>query len=133
MPSSVGLIQIVRLTVQPMDHIDTQSRLLDHIDTQSRLRWITLTPKAGNIKLAFSQSFEMRNHQNKNGGRHAAGVRPCDSLIAVLRSAPMWGRSGASSVEELAFMSAKSLKIGASGGAAQAAEAMGGKSLIFRI
>ena len=70
--------------------------------------------------------------RNKNVGA-ASGVRPCGSLIAVLRSAPMWGRLGASSVEELAFMSAKSLKIGASGGAAQAAEAKGGKSLNFAL
>ena len=81
--------------------------------------------------MAFCQRFEV---PNKNVGA-AAGVRLCGSLshrpVAILRSAPMWGRLAlghgwASFVEKLAFFNAKTLKIGASGGAAQAAEAMGG-------
>ena len=68
---------------------------------------------------------------NKCATRMWGRLLACGSLIAVLRSAPMWGRLGASSIEELAFMSAKSLKIGASGGAAQAAKAIGGRIPYF--
>ena len=53
--------------------------------------------------------------------------------VAALRPAPVQGRSGGQFCRENAFCNAKSLKIGASGGAAQAAEANGCLSLIFTL
>ena len=80
---------------------------------------------ARNIKVDFCRSFEIANKTAVPGAAAPACecAFPQRRAVVALRLVLVWGRLGGRLRGKNAFVSAKLLKIGASGGAAQAAEA----------